>query len=213
MSVAAISASSVFDLSNQNVVSKRDSIQKEFQQLGQDLQSGDLTAAQSDFTTLQQLVPKLASISTAPATTTTSATSTTATSTVPTTTQSTDPRVQAFQQLEQDIQAGNTSAAQQDYSNIQQIFQADPPPTTITGCMKAESTARPADCSSYFSNWARNCNPAASPRRSRRLRPCNRILWRRTSPPAGRSRSRRRRPFRLRHSFAHGIDLLVDSPE
>lgn len=122
MSVAAISASSVFDLSNQNVVSKRDSIQKEFQQLGQDLQSGDLTAAQSDFTTLQQLVPKLASISTAPATTTTSAASTTATSTAPAT-QSTDPRVQAFQQLEQDIQAGNTSASQQDYSNIQQIFQ------------------------------------------------------------------------------------------
>ena len=38
------------------------------------------------------------------------------------TVQSTDPRVQAFAQLEQDIQAGNTSAAQQDYSNIQQIF-------------------------------------------------------------------------------------------
>jgi outer membrane protein assembly factor BamD (BamD/ComL family) len=128
MSVAAISSSSLFDVSNQNVVSKREKIQQEFQQLGQDLQSGDLTAAQTDFTTLQQLVPKLASIPTTAAGsttgTTTGATTTSAAASTPTTTvASTDPRVQAFAQLEQDIQSGNTSGAQQDYSNIQQIFQ------------------------------------------------------------------------------------------
>jgi hypothetical protein len=131
MSVAAISASSAFDVSNQNVVSKREQIQQEFQQLGQDLQSGDLTAAQTDFTSLQQLVPKLASIPTTSTGTTTGTTTTSGTtsgttaattSTPQSTVASTDPRVQAFAQLEQDVQAGNTSAAQQDYSNIQQIF-------------------------------------------------------------------------------------------
>ena len=123
MSLAAISPSSLFDVSNQNVFSHREQIQQEFQQLGQDLQSGDLTAAQTDFTTLQQLVPKLASIPTAASdtTTATSATSNAAPATT-STVESADPRVQAFAQLEQDIQAANTSAAQQDYSNIQQIF-------------------------------------------------------------------------------------------
>jgi hypothetical protein len=120
MTVAAISASSAFDVSNQNVVSKREQIQQEFQQLGQDLQSGDLTAAQTDFTSLQQLVPKLASTTT---TSTGTASGSTATSGTTSTAQSTDPRVQAFAQLEQDVQAGNTSAAQQDYAHIQQIFQ------------------------------------------------------------------------------------------
>jgi outer membrane protein assembly factor BamD (BamD/ComL family) len=124
MSVAGISASSAFNVSNQNVTSKREQIQQEFQQLGQDLQSGNLTAAQSDFTTLQQLVPKLSTISTSSGTTTTGTTSTSDADPATTSTAtSSDPRVQAFTQLEQDIQAGNTSAAQQDYSNIQQIFQ------------------------------------------------------------------------------------------
>jgi outer membrane protein assembly factor BamD (BamD/ComL family) len=123
MSIAAISASNAFDVSNQNVVSKREAIQQEFQQLGQDLQSGDLTAAQTDFTTLQQLVPKLASISTSPSTTTNGTTTSGTNSTPQSGVESADPRVQAFAQLEQDIQSGNTSAAQQDYSNIQQIFQ------------------------------------------------------------------------------------------
>lgn len=110
MSVSGISTTSTFAAANQNFLSKRAEIQKEFQQLGQDLQSGDLTAAQSDYVALQQLVPKLASGSQS-------------TGTSQSTTQSTDPRVQAFDQLEKDIQSGNVSAAQQDYSNIQQVFQ------------------------------------------------------------------------------------------
>jgi hypothetical protein len=102
MSVSGISTTNLYSGSDQNVISKRQAIQNEFQQLGKDLQSGDLSAAQSDYTALQQLVPKLDSN---------------------TSSLSTDPRVKAFDQLERDIQSGNLSAAQQDYSNIQQMFQ------------------------------------------------------------------------------------------
>jgi len=102
MSVSGISSASSFDNSSQSVPSKQAQIQKEFQQLGQDLQSGNTSAAQSDFTTLQKLVPKLNAGSSP---------------------QSYNPLVKAFTQLGQDIQSGNTSAAQQDYAKIQQVFQ------------------------------------------------------------------------------------------
>ncbi|HTT23860.1 MAG TPA: hypothetical protein VMG82_33345 [Candidatus Sulfotelmatobacter sp.] len=84
---------------NQN---KLQQIQKEFQQLGEDLQSGDLSAAQSDFATLQQMTPPTSS----------------------STSGSNNPAAQAFQQLASDLQSGNLSAAQQDYANIQQDFQS-----------------------------------------------------------------------------------------
>ncbi|HUO15384.1 MAG TPA: hypothetical protein VMX38_10390 [Verrucomicrobiae bacterium] len=71
----------------------------QFQQLGQDLTSGNLSAAQSDFATLQQAVGQIP----------------TATST-----SSSNPVAQAFQQLSSDLKSGNLSAAQQDYSAIQQ---------------------------------------------------------------------------------------------
>jgi len=93
MSVAGIS-SSLFDYSDQRVQNNRHQIHQEFQQLGQDLESGNLSAAQSDFATLQQLVPQNNST---------------------TATQSNNPIAQAFQQLAQDLQSGNLSAAQQDY--------------------------------------------------------------------------------------------------
>jgi outer membrane protein assembly factor BamD (BamD/ComL family) len=101
MSVAGIS-SSLFDYSGQSVQNNRQQIQQEFQQLGQDLESGNLSAAQSDFTTLQQLAPQNNSTNA---------------------TQSNSPIAQAFQQLAQDLQSGNLSAAQQDYTTIQQDFQ------------------------------------------------------------------------------------------
>jgi outer membrane protein assembly factor BamD (BamD/ComL family) len=78
--------------------------QQDFRQLGQDLQSGNLSAAQSDFVTLQKDLPQT--------------NSTTSTS------QNNSPIAQAFSQLSQDLQAGNLSAAQQDYSTIQQDFQS-----------------------------------------------------------------------------------------
>ena len=96
MSVSGISSSSLQDYSVQSVQNRMQQFRQEFQQLGQDLQSGNLSAAQSDFATLQQSAPQANSSS-----------------------QSTDPIAQAFNQLSKDLQSGNVSAAQQDYATIQ----------------------------------------------------------------------------------------------
>jgi hypothetical protein len=102
MSVSGISSSSLFNYENQNVQNRFQQFRQEFQQLGQDLQSGNLSAAQQDFATLQQLGPQNnSSVST----------------------QSNNPIAQAFNQLSQDLQSGNLSAAQQDFAQIQQDFQ------------------------------------------------------------------------------------------
>lgn len=103
MSVAGISSSNLFDFNSQSVQNRKQQLQQEFQQLGQDLQSGNLSAAQSDFTTLQQSGPQISSTSS---------------------NQNTSPIAQDFKQLSQDIQSGNISAAQQDYAKIQQDFQS-----------------------------------------------------------------------------------------
>lgn len=112
MSIAGISSSDLY--SAQSVQSQMQQMRQEFQQLGQDLQSGNLSAAQSDFTTLTQLDPNLASSSS------TSSTSSTAAATSST---ASNPMQQAFAQLAQDLKSGNLSAAQQDYSTIQQAMQ------------------------------------------------------------------------------------------
>lgn len=106
MSVSGISGS-LFGFNNPTVQSKAQQIQQEFQQLGEDLQSGNLSAAQSDYATLEQLVPQ------------NSASSTSSTSS----TQSSNPLAQAFNQLGQDLQSGNLSGAQQDFAQIQQDMQ------------------------------------------------------------------------------------------
>jgi hypothetical protein len=77
------------------------------QQLGQALQSGNLTAAQSDFAALQQAFAQAAS-----ATATTSATP------------AGSPIKQAFNQLASDLQSGNLSASQKDFSSLQQDIQS-----------------------------------------------------------------------------------------
>ncbi|HTA23504.1 MAG TPA: hypothetical protein VK763_08230 [Terriglobales bacterium] len=102
MSIAGILSSSLFN-SNSQAISPQQQFQKEFQQLGQDLKSGNLSAAQSDFATLQQ--------NSASSSATTSASSSSAIA-------------QAFSQLGKDLQSGNLSAAQQDFSNIQQDTQS-----------------------------------------------------------------------------------------
>jgi soluble cytochrome b562 len=102
MSVSGISSSSFFDFSTQSMQSTMQKFRQEFQQLGQDLQSGNLSAAQADFATLQQLAPQGNSTWSA---------------------QNSNPIAQAFNQLSQDLQSGNLSAAQQDYATIQQDFQ------------------------------------------------------------------------------------------
>jgi|SRR5208337_3565981 len=103
MSVSGISSSSFFNYSAQSIQNRMQQFQQEFQQLGQDLQSGNLSAAQTDFSTLQQLTPQGNSTSSA---------------------QSNNPIAQAFSQLSQDLQSGNVSAAQKDYATIQQDFQS-----------------------------------------------------------------------------------------
>lgn len=78
-------------------------IETEFQQLGQDLQSGNLTQAQQDYTTLSQNLLG---------------------TNQPTASQaSANPVLQAFAQLGQDLQSGNLTAAQQDYTTVQQDAQ------------------------------------------------------------------------------------------
>jgi outer membrane protein assembly factor BamD (BamD/ComL family) len=102
MSIAGILSSSLFS-SNSQAISPQQQFQKEFQQLGQALQSGNLSAAQADFASLQQNSP----------------------SSSPTTSASTaSPIAQAFSQLGKDLQSGNLPAAQQDFSNIRQDTQS-----------------------------------------------------------------------------------------
>jgi outer membrane protein assembly factor BamD (BamD/ComL family) len=103
MSIAGILSSSLFNQNSQAITSSQQSFQKEFQQLGQALQSGNLSAAQADFATLQQNSPSA------------SATASASTS---------NPAALAFNQLGKDLQSGNLSAAQQDFSNIQQNVQS-----------------------------------------------------------------------------------------
>jgi outer membrane protein assembly factor BamD (BamD/ComL family) len=101
MSVSGISSSN-FSQYNSGVGQQ---IRQDFQQLGTDLQSGNLSAAQSDYATLQQALPQ------------NNANSQTQTA------QNANPIQQAFAQLSQALQSGNLSAAQQDYATIQQDAQ------------------------------------------------------------------------------------------
>ncbi len=101
MSVSGIASSLFAPVSPQNLQSKAQHIQQEFQQLGQDLKSGNLSAAQTDFVTLQSgLQPNNTS----------------------STSQSNSPIVQDFTQLASDLKAGNLSAAQQDFTALQQAL-------------------------------------------------------------------------------------------
>jgi len=101
MSVAGISSSSFADYNVQSVRQRMQQFKSDFQQLGQDLQSGNLTAAQSDFAKLQQDGPSGSSSAT----------------------QSSSPVQQAITQLSSDLQAGNVTAAQQDLTTLQQDLQ------------------------------------------------------------------------------------------
>jgi len=104
MSVSGISSSNLFDLlESSSAQSQKQHLQQEFQQLGKDLSAGNLSAAQSDFATLQKDAPS---------------------GTAAPSSQSGNPTAQAFQQLAQDLQSGNLSAAQQDFSTIQQDVQS-----------------------------------------------------------------------------------------
>jgi hypothetical protein len=106
MSISGVSSGDVFQASvAQGAQNKFQQIQSQFQKVGQDLQSGNLTQAQADFATLSQELP---SAQQAGAATTTGATSTLA---------------KAFQALGQDLKAGNLAASQADFATIQQDAQ------------------------------------------------------------------------------------------
>jgi len=108
MSISSLLSSSF----NQSQLSRiSTTYQKQIQQLSQDLTSGNLPAAQSDFATLR------AAFSQSP--TSVAATSSPFSSTAPTA----SPAAQAFKQLSSDLQFGNLSAAQTDVSTIQQDLQ------------------------------------------------------------------------------------------
>lgn len=115
MSIAGIASNSgLFQNSVvQQTQNRFQQIQSQFQKLGQDLQSGNLTQAQSDFSTLSQELPNGGQFGA-------SGTSTSAGATSPI---NSNPILQAFQSLGKDLQAGNLSAAQQDFANIQQSAQ------------------------------------------------------------------------------------------
>lgn len=101
MSVAGILSTAAISLGAQFFQSRARQMKQEFQQLGADLQTGNLSAAQSDFAALQKLQPQSSSSS-----------------------QSGTTIAQDFNQLAADLKAGNTSAAQQDFARLQQDFQS-----------------------------------------------------------------------------------------
>jgi hypothetical protein len=106
MSVSGIFSNS---FSNNQISSQHQLTNSEFQQLGQDLATGNLSSAQSDFAILQQAFMQpaaTASTSSAPAASTS------------------NPLAQAFQQLSSDLKSGSLAAAQKDYSTIQQDMQS-----------------------------------------------------------------------------------------
>jgi hypothetical protein len=106
MSVIGIASSILSTLSGtqnpQNQQNPFQQIRSEFKQLGQDLQAGNLSQAQSDFSTLSHDLSSVLQNNTS------------------TTANSSNPVVQAFAKLGQDLQSGNLQAAQQDFTTIQQ---------------------------------------------------------------------------------------------
>ncbi len=115
MSIAGIASNSGLFQNTvvQQTQNRFQQIQSQFQKLGQDLHSGNLTQAQSDFATLTQELPNGGQFSGASATP----------STTSSTSANSNPILQAFQSLGQDLQSGNLTAAQQDFATIQQSAQ------------------------------------------------------------------------------------------
>jgi len=97
MSVSGISSGSMLGSSVQTWQARAQKIQSEFQELGQDLQAGNLTQAQSDFSILNQNLSGSG--------------------------QNNGLASQAFAALGSALQTGGVAAAQQAYSTLQQGFE------------------------------------------------------------------------------------------
>jgi len=91
---------------------------QDLQQLGQDLQSGNLSAAQQDFATLQQDAPKAFDATSSTAATSASSATSATSATSSSSTQNTIS--QDFQQLATDLQSGDLTAASKDYAQLKQ---------------------------------------------------------------------------------------------
>jgi outer membrane protein assembly factor BamD (BamD/ComL family) len=122
MAISEILGSVLQAALTQNTQSKFKQFKQEFQQLGQDLQSGNIAQAQSDLVTLQQNSPSVLR--------STAAISATA---------SGNPIAQLFSQLGQALQTGNLSSAQQAYSTLQQDFQQFASSSGLGGVSKVAS--------------------------------------------------------------------------
>jgi hypothetical protein len=141
MSISGILSSSY----NQNQVSASNPSQQSMQKLSQDLQSGNLSGAQSDFASLQAAFSQ-------------SATGTTSAATAA------NPIAQALSQLGSDLKSGNLSSAQKDLSSVQQDFQSHGTPaanhfrhsTTLGGSSGVSSapTSTPSNLAAVQQTYA-----------------------------------------------------------
>jgi hypothetical protein len=137
MSLSGILASGLFDLlgtqsaqSSSAANQSGTSVQSEFQQLGNDLQSGNLSAARQDFATVEQGVRQRTSqilhhhrhFSAPASTSSTSATS------------------QDFGELAQALQSGNLSAAQSAFAALQQAIDQPSASTTANAAAATPSS-------------------------------------------------------------------------
>jgi hypothetical protein len=116
ISIASLATHRPIDYGSSSTLAHNNlSFHQDLGQFGEDLESGNLSAAEQDFSALQ--------IEGAQTTSTPGFTSADSAGTNSTAAQSSNPIAQAFDQLSVDLQTGNLSAAQQDYSNIQQEAQ------------------------------------------------------------------------------------------
>jgi len=131
MSITGISSSILSGLSGtQHGQSKFQQIRDEFKQLAQDLQSGNLGAAQQDFTTLSQNLPGAGQTSGTPAAQVSAA-------------NGSNPLAQAFNQLGQDLQSGNLQAARQDFTTIREAAQQNVQASTQPNSLQVGGHHRP----------------------------------------------------------------------
>jgi hypothetical protein len=109
MSIFAVASTILGQLSSATTPNpNKQQFKQSFQQLGQDLQSGNLSQAQSDFSSLQQLLPSGQQSSLL---------------TPASGAQSSSPLATAVSQLAQDMKSGNTAATQSDLATVQQDVQ------------------------------------------------------------------------------------------
>jgi len=99
-SIGMMGANMLQSLLAHTTQSKSQKFKQDFEQLGQDLQSGNVTRGQADLTALQSDMPSQQSSPSSPSL-----------------------NSQMFNQIAQDLQSGNLTAAQSDYATLQQNVQ------------------------------------------------------------------------------------------